>query len=71
VTKHSKFESERRAAETVRTKEIEAAWMASLPAEKAKAFRAAVDAARSRPPARRKLCGGQSARSLWLVVLDN
>ena len=53
MTKHSKFESERRAAETVRTKEIEAAWMASVPAEKAKAFRAAVEAARSRPPAER------------------
>jgi len=53
LTKHSKFESERRAAETVRTKEIEAAWMASVPAEKAKAFRAAVEAARSRPPAER------------------
>jgi hypothetical protein len=51
MTKHSKFEKERRAAETVRTREIEAAWIGSLPADTAKAFGAAVQAARSRPPA--------------------
>jgi hypothetical protein len=50
VTKHSRFENERRAAETTRMKEIEAAWMGSLPAEAASAFRTAVEAARSRPP---------------------
>ena len=51
MTKHSKWENERRAAETVRVKEIESAWLASLPAERSKAFVAAVEAARSRPPA--------------------
>jgi hypothetical protein len=50
MTKHSKWENERRAAETVRVKEIESAWLASLPAERSKAFVAAVEAARSRPP---------------------
>ena len=30
MAKHSKFEKDRRAAETIRTKEIEAAWLASL-----------------------------------------
>ena len=51
MTKHSKFENERRAAETVRMKEIEAAWMGSLPTDTAKAFKSAVESARSRPPA--------------------
>ena len=51
MTKHSKWENERRAAETVRVKEIESAWLASLPADRSKAFVAAVEAARSRPPA--------------------
>jgi hypothetical protein len=50
VTKHSKFENERRAAETTRVKEIEAAWLGSLPSAEEKAFRAAVEAARARPP---------------------
>jgi len=49
VTKHSKYENDRRAAESVRMKEIEAAWMGSLPTETAKAFKTAVDSARSRP----------------------
>jgi hypothetical protein len=53
LAKHSKFESERRAAETTRIKEIEAAWMGSLPAETAKSFATAVEAARARPPAER------------------
>ena len=42
---------EPRAAQTVRVKEIEAAWLGSLPADRSKAFVAAVEVARSRPPA--------------------
>jgi hypothetical protein len=53
MTKHSKYENERRAAETARIREIEAAWLASLPPETAKAFTKSVEAARSRPPAPR------------------
>ncbi len=51
MTKRSKFEQAKRAAETVRVREIEAAWIGSLPSDRAKAFVAAVEAARSRPPA--------------------
>lgn len=51
MTKHSKHENEQRKAQTARMKEIEAAWMGSLPADKAKAFVASVEAARNRPPA--------------------
>lgn len=51
MTKHSKHENERRKAETERVRQIEAAWMASVPPATAKAFTAAVEAARSRPPA--------------------
>jgi hypothetical protein len=51
MTKHSRAERERRAAETVRVKEIEAAWLGSLPPDAAKAFSTAVAAARARPPA--------------------
>jgi hypothetical protein len=51
VTKRSKFEQAKRAAETVRVREIEAAWIGSLPSDRAKAFVAAVEAARNRPPA--------------------
>ena len=51
MTKHSRAERERRAAETVRVKEIEAAWLGSLPPDTAKAFATAVAAARARPPA--------------------
>ena len=43
MAKHSKFENERRAAETVRVKEIEAAWMGSLSKPVAEAFVDAVD----------------------------
>ena len=50
MAKHSKFENERRAAETARVKEIEAAWIGSLPKPVAEAFVDAVTAARSRPP---------------------
>jgi hypothetical protein len=51
VTKHSRLEKQRRAAEGDRVKEIEAAWFASLPAEAKKSFTASVEAARTRPPA--------------------
>jgi hypothetical protein len=50
MTKHSRAERERRAAQTVRVKEIEAAWLGSLTPEIAKSFTTAVQAARSRPP---------------------
>ena len=50
MAKHSKFENDRRAAETIRTKEIEAAWLNSLPKPTAEAFQLAVASARARPP---------------------
>jgi hypothetical protein len=50
MTKHSKFEQDQRAAQTVRMKEIEAAWFGSLPKPAAEAFVQAVTAARARPP---------------------
>jgi hypothetical protein len=50
VTKRSKYEQEQRKLQTVRVKEIEAAWLGSLPADRAKAFAAAVEVARNRPP---------------------
>ncbi len=50
MTRHSKYENERRAAETARIKEIEAAWMGSLPKPVSEAFAAAVAEARARPP---------------------
>ena len=51
MTKHSKYENERRAAEDARMKEIEAAWIGSVPAETMKSFTRSVEAARQRPPA--------------------
>ncbi len=50
MTKHSRNERERRTQETERVKQIEAAWMGSLPPETAKAFTLAVEAARARGP---------------------
>lgn len=50
MTKHARFERERRAAETTRIKEIEAAWLGSLPPATAQAFVASVEAARARGP---------------------
>ena len=50
MTKHSRRERERRSLETERVKEIETAWLKSLPSETAAAFTASVDAARARPP---------------------
>jgi hypothetical protein len=54
MAKHSKAERERRAAETVRVAEIEAAWMGSVPTATAKAFTLAVEAARARAPQPRR-----------------
>jgi hypothetical protein len=48
--KRSKFERARRAMETERSHQIEAAWMASLPAETAQAFTRDVEVARARGP---------------------
>ncbi len=50
MTKHSRNERERRAAETLRVREIEAAWIGSVPPATAKAFAVAVEAARARGP---------------------
>jgi hypothetical protein len=50
VTKHSPYERARRDAETERTKQIEAAWYASIPADAARAFERDVAAARARGP---------------------
>jgi hypothetical protein len=50
MTKHSKFERQRRAAETVRVQEIERAWQGSIPAPIAAEFEAAVKAAKARGP---------------------
>ena len=44
MARHSKFERERREAETERVKQIEAAWMGSLPTATAKAFAESVAA---------------------------
>jgi hypothetical protein len=49
MTKHSKHERERRAADSQRTKEVEAAWYASIPAATAQAFSREVAAAQARP----------------------
>ena len=45
MTKHSKYENERRSRRDGRVKEIEAAWLGSLPARSRKAFAADVEAA--------------------------
>ena len=50
MTKHSKFERERRTAETERLKQIEAAWYASIPADVATAFRREVETYQARGP---------------------
>ena len=50
MARHSKHERERRSAETERVKQIEAAWLGSLPSAAAKAFAESVAAARARPP---------------------
>lgn len=50
MTKHSKRERERRAAETERVKQIESAWTGSVPPATARAFALGVEAARARGP---------------------
>lgn len=50
MARHSKHERERRKAETERVKQIEAAWLGSLPPAAAKAFAESVAAARARGP---------------------
>jgi hypothetical protein len=50
MTKRSPYERARRAAETERTKQIEAAWYAAIPSDAARAFERDVDAARARGP---------------------
>jgi hypothetical protein len=54
MAKHSKAERERRAEQTARVAEIEAAWMGSVPAATSKAFTIAVEAARARGPEPRR-----------------
>ncbi len=50
MTKHSKFERQRRAEQTVRVQEIERAWQGSIPAPVAAEFAASVKAAKERGP---------------------
>ncbi len=50
MTKHSKAERERRAAESVRMAEIQHAWQASVPPSVAADFAVGVAAARARGP---------------------
>jgi len=53
MTKHSRFERDRRATETERVKEIERAWLASVPPAVLSAFSSAVQASREREPVAR------------------
>lgn len=53
MAKHSSRERERRAQETERVRQIEAAWMGSLPAATASEFARSVQAARERGPEER------------------
>ena len=50
MARHSKHERERRTAQTERVKQIEAAWLGSLPSPMVKAFAESVAVARARPP---------------------
>ncbi len=50
MARHSKHERERRTAQTERVKQIEAAWLGSLPSPVVKAFAESVAVARARPP---------------------
>jgi hypothetical protein len=50
MTKHSKFERQRRAEQTIRVQEIERAWQGSIPAPVAAEFAAIVKAAKERGP---------------------
>ena len=50
MTKRSRFERERRAAQNERAKEIGESWWRAIPAADAEAFARQVEAARARPP---------------------
>ena len=50
MAKHSKHERERRAEQTERVRQMEAAWISSLPADVLKAHTRDVEAARARGP---------------------
>jgi len=50
MAKHSRREREQRAREAERVREIDAAWIGSLPAATLKEFTTAVEAARARGP---------------------
>jgi hypothetical protein len=50
MSKHSKFERERRTAQAERITEIERAWQGSIPAARAAEFAAGVRAAKERGP---------------------
>jgi hypothetical protein len=54
MARHSQHERDQRKGETERVKEIESAWLRSLPADRAAAFAASVEAARARGPAPRR-----------------
>ena len=54
MTKHSNYERQRRAAETVRVQEIERAWQGSIPSAVAAEFAAQVKIARERGPYERQ-----------------
>jgi len=54
LAKHSRRERERRNDETVRVREIQAAWVASLPKAVAEAFADSVAVARARGPEERR-----------------
>jgi len=54
MAKHSQYERDRRTIETERVKEIESAWLRSLPADRAAAFASSVEAARARAPEPRR-----------------
>jgi hypothetical protein len=50
MTKHSRYERERRTAESERTRQVEAAWFGALPAETVREFTREVEVARARGP---------------------
>jgi hypothetical protein len=50
MSKHSRFEREKRAAETDRARQVEAEWTSSLSPDAARAFAETVAAARARGP---------------------
>ncbi len=50
MTKRSRMERAKRAEESERVRQIEAAWLGSLPPDVASAFRRDVEAARARGP---------------------